>query len=273
MDNTFDVTARLAVFIGVFLLMLLLEWKRPCKKLSQNKALRFSTNLLLSSGSSAALKLILPAGAIGAALFASQQHIGLLNSLDAPLWLEYLVAILLLDLLIYWQHVATHHFQFLWAFHQVHHADRDIDTSTGIRFHPIEILLSALYKMLCVALLGPSAFAVLIFEILLNACALFNHANLQLPKSIDHWLRKIIVTPDMHRVHHSTNSCETNSNYGFSLSCWDKLFGSYIAQPKAGHQAMEIGLPQYQNTQPNGLLWCLLQPFRSPPFCKQTNKD
>jgi len=272
MDHTFDVTARVAIFVCMFLLMLLLEWKLPCRKLSQNKMRRFTTNLSLSFTSGIVLKLLLPAGAIGAALFASQQQIGLFNTLDAPFWLAALITLLLLDLLIYWQHVATHHFRFLWAFHQIHHADRDIDVSTGIRFHPAEILISMLYKMLCILLIGPSVIAVLIFEILLNACALFNHANLQLPKRVDQWLRKIIVTPDMHRVHHSTNSQETNSNYGFSLSCWDKLFGSYIAQPKAGHQAMEIGLPQYQNKQPNGLLWSLLKPFRSPPFCKPSNK-
>ena len=169
---------------------------------------------------------------------------------------------ILLDMLIYWQHVASHHVPLIWRFHKVHHTDRDIDVTTGFRFHPFEILFSMGYKMLCVWLLGAPVLAVLIFEILLNACAMFNHSNTYLPDGADRMLRRFLVTPDMHRVHHSVEVSETNSNYGFALSCWDRWFGSYVNQPRAGHDEMTVGLSAHQTNQTSALRWLLWLPFR-----------
>jgi sterol desaturase/sphingolipid hydroxylase (fatty acid hydroxylase superfamily) len=206
-------------------------------------------------------RLLGPLAAMGVAVFAAQNSWGLFNLLALPVWLEIIVAVMLLDMAIYWQHVATHKIPVLWRLHRVHHADRDIDASTGVRFHPIEIGVSMLYKCAVVLILGPAAVAVLLFEVLLNASALFNHANLRLPSAVDKLLRSFMVTPDMHRVHHSVILGETNSNYGFFLSWWDKLFNSYKTQPQAGHQRMTIGLNEYQTQAPKKLTWALLSPF------------
>jgi len=259
--NSLDSSVRLIAFASVLALMLLLETLFPRKQRVQARPRRWLTNLGLVLIDSVAVRLLLPVAAIGTAEFAASKGWGLFNLLAAPAWLEIILAILILDMLIYWQHVASHLIPMLWNVHQVHHLDRDFDTTTGVRFHPIEIVLSMLYKMVCVLLLGPAAVAVFLFEVLLNASAMFNHANLFLPKSIDRILRLVIVTPDMHRVHHSIKTNETNSNYGFNLSIWDRLFGSYIAQPELGHEAMVIGLAKHQTNKPSSLLWCLLRPI------------
>ena len=203
-----------------------------------------------------------PVLAVAMAEIAAARGWGLLNLVDLPLWLEFVIAVAVLDMLIYAQHVATHKTPILWRLHQVHHADRDIDVTTGARFHPVEIVLSMGYKLLCVIALGPSALAVFVFEVLLNASAMFNHANVRLPLSVDRVMRSVIVTPDMHRVHHSIVRNETDSNYGFFLSIWDRLFGTYIAQPRDGHDGMTIGLKEYQTPKPANLFWCLWLPFR-----------
>ena len=187
---------------------------------------------------------------------------GILSWIDWPFWLEVAVAAVLLDMAIYWQHVASHKIPVLWRVHRVHHADRDIDATTGIRFHPVEIVLSMLYKFVVIIALGAPALGVFIFEVLLNGSAMFNHANLKLPAWLDRVLRTLIVTPDMHRVHHSVIHHETDSNYGFNLSIWDRLFGSYIDQPEKGHDGMTIGLNDYQTDNPSRLDWSLLLPFR-----------
>ena len=257
-------TLRLSVFIGVLATMIVLEAAFPKRARTQNRLGRWSTNLGLIVIDSLLLRLVLPVVATGTAIFANEKGWGLLNYVAWPAWLELIIAVVLLDMLIYWQHVASHHIPVLWRLHKVHHADRDIDTTTGIRFHPIEILASMLYKMFWVVVLGPSVAAVILFELILNGCALFNHANVKLPSSLDRVLRLFLVTPDMHRVHHSVIVKETNSNYGFSLSIWDRLFGSYIAQPSAGHNGMTIGLFEYQSTQPNQLFWALSVPFNKP---------
>jgi len=258
--TTLDAGARMITFISVLVLMVLLESLFPRKQRVQPRQPRWLTNLGLVFIDSVVVRLVLPVAAIGVAEFSSDKGWGLLNMLSGPAWLEIIVAIVVLDMLIYWQHVASHLIPALWRVHQVHHLDRDIDTTTGVRFHPIEILLSMLFKMACVLALGPAAVAVFLFEVILNASAMFNHANVHLPKSVDRLLRCIIVTPDMHRVHHSVNSDETNSNYGFNLSVWDRLFGSYIAQPAAGHKSMIIGLPGHQSDKPSSLRWCLMRP-------------
>lgn len=253
---------RLSVFAAVLVAMVLAEALFPKKNRTQARSHRWATNIGIVVIDSVVVRLVFPLVAVGTAAWAAKREIGLFHLVDLPPWLEIVAAVIILDMLIYWQHVATHIFPPLWALHKVHHVDRDIDVTTGVRFHPLEIVLSMLFKMACVLLLGPSIVAVIVFEIVLNACAMFNHANLRLPLGVDKALRVFIVTPDMHRVHHSVDPAETNSNYGFCLSIWDRLFGSYIPQPAKGHDNMVIGLPQHQTPDPSGLGWSLWLPFR-----------
>lgn len=265
-------TIRLSVFIGVLAVMAFLEAVFPRRQRVQKRSARWTTNLGLIVIDTIALRLALPIVAMGMAVIAETRGWGLLNQVSWPLWVELIIAIAVLDMLIYWQHVASHHIPLLWRLHKVHHADRDIDVTTGIRFHPIEIILSMVYKIVCIVLLGPAVAAVFLFEVILNACAMFNHANVRLPLWLDQFIRVFLVTPDMHRVHHSTIVKETNSNYGFSLSIWDRLFGSYIAQPREGHDGMTIGLAEYQDKGPSSLLWTLIIPFRRK-LSNNSNKE
>lgn len=256
---------RMWVFLGVLALMTGLEALFPRKARAQSRVRRWTTNIGLVFIYSLVLRLVFPAMAVGAAAYAGAKGWGGLNLIELPVWVEVGLAIIALDLAVYWQHVITHKVPIFWALHKVHHADRDIDASTGIRFHPGEVVLSMLYKMAIVVLLGPSVLGVIIFEILLNGSAMFNHANVRLPLWLDKILRVLFVTPDMHRVHHSIIPSETNRNYGFFLSIWDRLFRSYIAQPIGGHADMTIGLPQYQTEEPAHILWCLALPFKRKP--------
>lgn len=258
-----ETTLRLIIFGGVLTLMAVLEAILPRRNRAQPRNKRWTTNLAMILVDSVALRVALPVVAIGAAALAIERGWGFFQWVAWPAWLEITLSIIVLDMLIYWQHVATHRIPLLWRLHKVHHSDRDIDVTTGVRFHPIEIVLSMLYKMLCVVLIGPAVVAVLIFEVLLNASALFNHANIRLPQWVDRWLRLLVVTPDMHRVHHSANEVETDRNFGFALSIWDRLFGSYQSQPQAGHIEMTIGLSEHQDEQPAGLWWALSLPFRT----------
>ena len=262
-----DGLIRLAVFAGVFLLMAAIERVLPKRRLSVSKARRWLTNLGIAGVDTLVLRvmaaLAVPVAAVAAAFFAKDHQLGLLNQVDWPYWLKLLIALLVLDLAIWAQHLASHKVPLFWRLHQVHHADRDIDVTTAVRFHPIEIALSMLWKIAVVVPLGASPFAVFLFEVILNACAMFNHANIALPAGLDGALRLLIVTPDMHRVHHSVLRDEHDRNYGFNLSVWDRLFGTYVAQPKAGHQGMTIGLPPYQSEAPTELGWSLWLPFRS----------
>ncbi|MDM3870718.1 sterol desaturase family protein [Porticoccus sp. W117] len=223
---------------------------------------RWLTNWGLVIIDALTLRVVFPILAVGVAVIASQKGWGLFNILALPLWLEITLAVVLLDLLIYAQHVLSHKVPLLWRLHKVHHVDRDIDVTTGARFHPLEILFSMVYKMLCVLLVGPAAAAVILFEVILNGSAMFNHANVRLPKKLDALLRSVIITPDMHRVHHSVIAGETDSNYGFFLSCWDRWFGTYVEEPRDGHDGMTIGLAVYQDNRPASLWWSLLLPFK-----------
>ena len=258
-----ETSLRMGIFLSILLIMMLAEYLFPKKTRALPRARRWTSNLLLIVIDGIFVKLVFPIVAAGAALMAEQKGWGLLSMIDLPLWAEIMIAIIILDMMIYWQHVASHHIPFLWALHKVHHADRDIDVTTGSRFHPIEISLSMGYKMAIVILLGAPVLAVILFEIILNGCAMFNHSNVRLPLRFDHVLRRFIVTPDMHRVHHSVIKAETNSNYGFSLSLWDRLFRSYTAQPRAGHGDMVIGLEEHQNSGPASLSWSLILPFKA----------
>lgn len=253
---------RLSVFAGVLGLMTLVEFLLPRKERTQPRASRWLTNMGIVVIDSLAVRLIFPIVAIGVAEIANQNGWGLFAFTEWPLWLEVTLAVILLDMAIYGQHVASHKIPMLWRVHRVHHADRDIDATTGIRFHPIEIVLSMVYKFAVVILLGAPALGVFIFEVLLNGSAMFNHANVRLPRWLDSALRWIVVTPDMHRVHHSVIVKETDSNYGFCLSIWDRMFQTYIPQPEKGHDGMVIGLDEHQNDNPSRLSWALLFPFR-----------
>jgi sterol desaturase/sphingolipid hydroxylase (fatty acid hydroxylase superfamily) len=238
---------RLGVFATVFIVMLLWELVAPRRVLTVSKLQRWSSNLALLLLNSVVLRLLFPAAAVGIAYSVGEMNWGLFNLLSLPAWFEVVVAVLLLDLAIYLQHLLMHRVPLLWRLHRVHHADLDIDLTTGSRFHTLEIVFSMLLKWLVILLLGPALLAVLVFEILLNGMAMFNHANVRLPRGIDRALRYLLVTPDMHRVHHSILRRETNSNYGFNLSLWDRFFHTYIAQPEKGHAAMTIGIPEFRD--------------------------
>jgi sterol desaturase/sphingolipid hydroxylase (fatty acid hydroxylase superfamily) len=257
---------RLTGFVLIFAAMAILELVSPKRPLSAPKAMRWFANLSIVAINSAVLRVLFPLLAVGAALEAEVRGFGLFHWLDAPMWLAVPLAVVLLDLLVYAQHVAFHFITPLWRLHMMHHADVDIDVTTGARFHPVEIALSMLIKMAAVALLGAPAASVVIFEVALNATAMFNHANIGVPNALDRWLRLVIVTPDMHRVHHSARRIETDSNFGFNLPWWDRLFGTYRPQPGAGHLGMQIGLPQFQENRRQTLIWMLLLPFRGPPY-------
>jgi sterol desaturase/sphingolipid hydroxylase (fatty acid hydroxylase superfamily) len=273
MDNLFgqgDSLIRLGVFIGVFVVMALVELGWPKRTLIASKGRRWLTNVGISVTAAFLLRLMaataVPVAAIAAAFYAQRHGIGLLNTVAWPAWLKIVIALVVLDLAIWAQHLASHKIPILWRLHRVHHADRDIDVTTAIRFHPVEIALSMLWKIVVVVPLGASPLAVFLFEVILNACAMFNHANVALPGWIDRPLRLLIVTPDMHRVHHSVLRREHDSNYGFNLSLWDRLFRTYTAQPQGGHQGMTIGLTPYQSEDPTRFGWSLWLPFRRSGF-------
>jgi len=238
---------RLAFFGGVFIVMLIWELLAPKRRLTVSKLQRWLHNIGLLLLNSLLLRLLFPAAAVGMAYSVGEMNWGLFNLLSLPAWFEVLAAVLLLDLAIYLQHLLMHRVPLLWRLHRVHHADLDIDLTTGSRFHTIEILFSMLIKWGVILLLGPALLAVLIFEVLLNGMAMFNHANVRLPAGLDSVMRKLLVTPDMHRVHHSILRRETNSNYGFNLSLWDRFFRTYIDQPEKGHQDMTIGIPEFRD--------------------------
>jgi len=258
-----EATLRLSFFIGVFLMMAVWESLRPCRTLLVSKPKRWLNNLALVVINSVVLRLIFPTAAIGMATFAQQQQWGLLNYLELPPALAVILAVILLDLVIYLQHVLVHALPMLWRLHRVHHADLDFDVTTGLRFHPLEILFSMGVKFAAIILLGPAAVAVLIFEVILNAAAMFNHSNISLPPKLDRALRWILVTPDMHRVHHSVEDDETNSNFGFNLPWWDRLFGTYRQQPRLEQTQMKIGIRGFESVNQCSLLpQMLLIPFR-----------
>ena len=266
---------RLAVFLGVLAIMALWELFVPRRRRDIARVIRWSNNLALVVIDTIVLRLTYPILAVGLAIMAQERGWGLFNIFEVPTWIAVLASVIILDLVIYLQHVMFHAVPVLWRLHRMHHADLDFDVTTGLRFHPIEILLSMGIKLATVLVLGPPAIAVLIFEILLNATAMFNHANVRLPLVVDRFLRLIVVTPDMHRVHHSILPEETNSNFGFNLPWWDRLLGTYKAQPAAGHDAMTIGIEQFRTPRDQWLDRMLVQPVKGPasgyPINRKTN--
>lgn len=262
MDN--EALLRLGIFLGLFALLALIEVAAPRRVRAQPRSTRWVTNwaiIILDTLTLRLLAVALPLLAVGAALDAQAQGWGLMNAMNLPVWLAIVLTVLIFDLAIWAQHLITHKIPILWRFHRVHHADRDIDVTTAIRFHPVEIALSMLLKIGLVYLLGPPAIGIIVFEIILNGTAMFNHANIRLPVAADAILRRVLVTPDMHRVHHSIHRHEHDSNYGFALSIWDRIFKTYIPQPEKGHEEMQIGL-EWQDDKPSKLGWSLLLPFR-----------
>lgn len=261
--QTHEAAIRLSAFLGIFALMGLWEWRAPRRALGVSKLLRWGSNLGLVVLNTVVLRLAFPVAAVGMAVHAAGRDIGLLNAVELAPWLEVLIAVVALDLVIWAQHVFFHAVPALWRLHRVHHADLDYDLTTGLRFHPVEILLSMVIKLAAVLVLGPPVLAVILFEVILNGMALFNHANVGLPAGVERRLRRLVVTPDMHRVHHSLEADETNSNFGFNLSIWDRLFGTYRDQPRAGHLAMTIGIEGHRDPREvSRLPGMLALPFR-----------
>ncbi|MBB4264751.1 sterol desaturase family protein [Roseospira visakhapatnamensis] len=255
---------RLSAFLGLLGLLALWEAARPRRARTLPRWLRWGNTLALVALDTLLLRLLVPVLAVGLAAWAEAEGRGLFNVLGAPAWVAVIASLLLLDLLIYTQHRVFHAVPVLWRLHRVHHADTDLDVVTALRFHPVEILLSMGIKLAAVAALGAPPVAVLVFEVTLNACALFNHANLRLPAPVDRVIRWVLVTPDMHRVHHSIHREETDSNFGFSLSWWDRLLGTYTPQPAAGHDAMILGQTRFRAPRDQWLDRLLLQPWRGP---------
>ncbi len=260
LDN--ETAIRLGCFFGVLALMMFLELIAPKRALSQSRAVRWYANLGIVALNTVVLRLLFPVAAVGLAALAADRGWGLFNNFSVPYWLAVAASVAILDFAIYLQHVMVHAVPLLWRLHRMHHADLDIDVTTGARFHPVEIVLSMGIKMAVVAVLGPPAVAVMIFEVLLNATAMFNHANFGLPLGFDRWLRLLVVTPDMHRVHHSLLADEANSNFGFNLPWWDRLLGTYRGQPEKGHQGMTIGIELFRDPGAQHLHRMLMQPFR-----------
>ena len=245
LDN--EVAIRLGFFFGTFAVMALWEVLAPRRALTLSRAVRWVNNLGLVFFNSFVLRLLFPAAAVGMAAFAAEQGWGLFNYYDVPAGIAIPLSIVAMDFVIYLQHVMVHAVPLFWRLHRVHHADPDYDVTTGARFHTLEIILSMLIKFATIMVLGPPLVAVVIFEVVLNAMAMFNHGNVGLPRGLDRVLRWLVVTPDMHRVHHSVADDEANSNFGFNLSWWDRLFGTYRDQPRAGHQGMTIGIHHYRD--------------------------
>ena len=246
-----ELPIRLGFFFSIFGLMAVWEILAPRRSLHASKIVRWTNNLGLVFFNTLVLRLLFPAAAVGTAFFAIEQGWGWFNYFVAPFWVAVLASVLVMDFFIWLQHVMVHAVPVLWRLHRVHHADLDFDVTTGTRFHTLEILLSMLIKVAVIVLLGPPVLAVVLFEVILNATSMFNHANVKIPAALDRFLRHIVVTPDMHRVHHSIEDDEINSNFGFNLPWWDRLFGTYRAEPRAGHQGMAIGIRAFRTDK-----WC-----------------
>ena len=256
-----EIAIQIGFFFGVFAFIAIWELLAPRRQLTTSKMSRWASNLAITFLNPLAVRLVFPILAVSMALTAQKNGWGLLNSYDLPFWLSVVVGVAALDFVIYLQHIMFHAVPVFWRLHMVHHADLDFDVTTGLRFHPIEAVLSMGIKLAAVVLLGPPATAVLIFEVVLNATAMFNHGNIRLALKIDRVLRFLVVTPDMHRVHHSVFPSEANTNFGFNLPWWDRLFGTYRDQPSEGHEGMSIGLGQFREARRLSFPWLLILPF------------
>lgn len=259
-----DSSLRLAFFFSVLVVMAVWEWLAPRRTLMVSKSKRWTSNLTITIINSILVRIFFPTAVIGVALYAEHNEIGLFNNnVTTYYWIAVIASVIILDFVIYLQHIMFHAVPLFWRFHRVHHVDLDIDVTTGVRFHPLEIILSLFIKFGAVVLIGAPALSVVIFQILLNTTSMFSHGNVRLPLIIDKFMRLVFVTPDMHRVHHSDIPAETNSNYGFNLSIWDRLFGTYKNQPEHGHKHMGIGVKSIrQNKYCVNLAGMLWLPFK-----------
>jgi sterol desaturase/sphingolipid hydroxylase (fatty acid hydroxylase superfamily) len=264
-------TIRLISFVLIFILLALWEVLMPRRTLTTSKKWRWFNNLSIIAINPVIIHLVFPVFAVEMAHTAQANGWGLLNYIDIPNPIALGVGFVVLDLVIYLQHVMFHAVPLLWRLHMVHHADLDVDLTTGLRFHPIEIVLSLVLKFVVIVALGPPVAAVLTFEIVLNGMAMFNHGNITIPTTPEKWLRRFVVTPDMHRVHHSVIIRETNSNYGFNLSVWDRLFGTYWNQPQKGHTEMVVGLSQFRDEKKLTLPWLFILPIIGDPGKQRIN--
>ena len=258
-------SARPLIFIALLVVFASWEYFSPRRRHGLPRCPRWTGNLGILVTGTLVARVLLPIAPISVALWAASAEVGLLHAFTLPDAVSGLIAFLVLDLTIYAQHVAFHKVPLLWRVHRMHHSDLDLDASTGLRFHPIEIVLSLILKMAVVALLGAPALAVLIFEIVLNATSMFNHASIKLPGNWDRVLRLLVVTPDMHRVHHSIHGDETDSNFGFNIPWWDRLFRTYRPQPRDGHEKMTLGLPYFRDARSTNIISLLVQPFLKEP--------
>lgn len=259
-----DTILRLTFFLSILIILIMAEILLPKKKRIHNRKDRWVTNGLITLINTASVNIVhiaIPLIAIVAAVDVSNGKMGLFNIINFPIWIEIILTVIILDFIIWGQHLLSHKIPFVWRFHRMHHTDRDLDVTTAVRFHPFEIIFSMFIKITSIYILGASAIAVIIFEIMLNGMAMFNHANLRIPFRIENILRKFIVTPDLHRIHHSIYIDEHNKNFGFSLSIWDKIFKCYLDQPRDGHKDMKLGL-KWQNDKPTKLGWSLWIPFK-----------
>ena len=261
-----EAAIRLSIFISAFVLLALWEWRWPKRVLMQNKPKRWFNNIALMVTGTLVVRVAVPMAAVGAAYFAENQHIGFANHFELPLWLEMVVIFVLLDLSIYFQHAMFHVLPVMWRFHRVHHSDLDFDVTTGVRFHPVEILISIFIKIFLIVTWGAPVLAVILFEIVLNYMSMFTHCNICLNEKVERVLRWIFVTPDMHRVHHSIRENETNSNFAFNFSVWDRIFGTYRAEPEAGQLGMTIGLTYFRENK-----WQNYGGLLSTPFSTNVN--
>jgi sterol desaturase/sphingolipid hydroxylase (fatty acid hydroxylase superfamily) len=256
-----EAIVRLSIAAGIFTVMILWEYVSPRRVQMTSRKQRWPINLGLAMSNMLLMRFTLGGVAYLCATDAMNQSWGILNQFDISGWMAIVISVLLLDLAIYCQHIISHQWKLLWRLHQVHHTDIEIDATTAVRFHPLEIFVSMGYKVACIYSIGADPFAVILFEIILNATATFNHSNINVPIKADKILRWIIITPDVHRIHHSTVQSETDSNYGFSISLWDRLFGTYVAEPKKTQQTLDIGLPETREQSELGFVKLLLSPF------------
>ncbi len=261
---THEAAIRLSFFLGMLAIMAVWEVASPRRRREIPRLLRWTNNLGIVVLDTLLVRLTFPVVAVGMAMLAQERGFGLFNAYPVPYAVAFIVSVIALDLAIYLQHVMFHAVPALWRLHRMHHADLEYDVTTGLRFHPVEILMSMGIKLAVVAVLGPPAAAVLVFEVLLNATAMFNHGNVRLPEAVDRVLRLFMVTPDMHRVHHSVDPAETNTNYGFNLSVWDRMLGTYKAEPRLGQEGMAIGIEQFRTNRDLWLDRMLIQPALGP---------
>ncbi len=259
----YEAVIRVGTFFGIFALLALWEIHSPRRKLLNLRRFRWISNFGLIVISSILVRFIFPTAAVGLAILTEKNQWGLLYYLDLPEYLHFVLAFILLDLSLYFQHVMFHALPVFWRFHRVHHTDLDCDVTTGLRFHPFEMLISMLIKFFTIVSIGAPVMVVVVFEIILNAASMFTHSNIRIPKTMEGVIRWLIVTPDMHRTHHSMEETESNSNFGFFISAWDRLFGTYLAEPREGHEVMQIGVKNFRKPHWQNLRWLLYLPFVS----------